>query len=61
MFGRLYETPLKEKHAPFRVIDKGVQAWRNGERATNPHSDMYREHHGRVFACVRDYENRNPQ
>jgi hypothetical protein len=54
-YGRIYETPIDERKLrkqPFRTIDKDVQAWRNGERATNPHSDKYRGDVGTVFTQV---------
>jgi hypothetical protein len=54
-YGRIYETPINERDLrkqPFRMIDKDVQAWRNGERATNPHSDNYRKKLGEVFTQV---------
>lgn len=51
-YGRLFETPfesegLLRKRVP-RKIDAEVAAWRNGRRATNPHSDKYRGELGRM-------------
>jgi len=46
MYGRIFETPLNDvalRKRPQFTVDKAVQAWRNGERATNPHSDKYRK------------------
>lgn len=55
MIGRVFETPLDDKalrHKCPRKVNVAVQAWRDGNRATNPHSDKYRDGMGAMFTQI---------